>query len=414
MLRYVQFLTLLACIIAVMAVPAVAKGTLTEAQGFDQPITDHENLAPLNQGGGLREYCNTQDIDIPDNQPAGITSTISVGPNEIIQDLNVFLDIDHQRVGNLRLSLTNGQTSVVLMDRPRIGGNCDGNNLDDVLADDEAGSESLQQSCDDTGEAYEDGGSYLAGSTPSDIVLSAYDGGSTNRNWQLNIQDLSSGTNGTLRRWCVRFTVPTPTPVPPTATRTPSPLPPSATPTTVFATPTEPPLPTNTPTATATNTPQVPPTPTATPTATNTPLPGTRYTYLAPTLRGAVAGNCQSVEDETLFPNNSINDARSTRPLCHGRPFQGIHNTPDSPEDIFRFIVAEGGTTTYNFTLEVPDINLSLRLYGENVNELAASTNPDGENEGFQLELTPGTYFVRVYRADEQISQQPYTLTILP
>lgn len=433
MRRYAQFLTILVCMLMAVAVPAVAQGTLVEAESVTHAPTETNPLAPEFQGGSLPPYCYTQDIDIPNNSSAGITTTITVPVVYPILDLNVLLDIDHGNVGDLRIAVADQQTSVVLMNRPRVGGNCDGNDMNDLIADDEAGTQSLQLSCEDTGGAYNNGESYLAGSAPGPFVLSAFDGRPTNGVWTLNIQDQTGGQSGTLHRWCLQFTVPTPTPTvtntptptrtptvtnTPTATRTPTP---SRTPTTVppsvtiTATPTEPPLPTETPTATPTNTPDVPPTVTSTPTVTRTPNPDTRFTYLSAGLRGAVAGNCQRVEDETLFPNNTIGEARNTRPLCRGVPFTGKHNTAANREDIFRLDIAEGEEGSYRFMLDVPDINLSLRLYDNDVNELNVSTNPNTEDEQFEETLTPGTYFVRVYRADENnISEQPYTLTITP
>lgn len=426
MLRYAQFLTILACILIALAVPTVVRGTLLEEDRISPATTETEPLAPVIQGGSLPPYCYTQDIDIPNNSSAGITTTITVPDVYTIQDLNILLDIDHGNVGDLRIAVADQQTSVVLMNRPRLNGDCDGNDMNDLIADDEAGAQSLQLSCDDTGGAYSNEEAYLAGSAPGPFVLSAFDGRPTNGTWTLNIQDQTGGASGTLHRWCLQFTVPTPTPTvthtptptrTPTATRTPTPsrtptaVPPSVT---ITATPTEPPLPTETPTATPTHTPDVPPTVTSTPTVTRTPNPDTRFMYLSSGLRGAVAGNCQRVEDETLFPNNTIGEARTTRPLCRGVPFTGKHNTADNREDIFRLDVAEGEGGVYRFVLDVPDINLSLRLYDTNVNELNVSTNPNTEDEQFEETLTPGSYFVRVYRADENISEQPYTLTITP
>lgn len=418
MLRFIPFLALLLWISLALSLPTAAGNTIDLSTAPP---------APLVQGGSTtREYCYSTPQNIPNGSSAGITTTIQVPDSEVIQDLNLRFDIDHTQIGDLRISLTHAQESVLILDRPRSNGNCTGNDMQNVIADDQISNQSLQLDCANGGigdPAYQDNGMYRAGNPPNAGLFAVYNNDSTNGMWELNIRDLNTNLNGgTLQEWCLVFTVPNPTPTPtptftptPTATFTPSPtftptpVPPSATPT---ASPTEPPLPTETPTPTATNTPVVPPTVTPTATVTRTPDPNTRYLYLSSALRGALAGNCQSAEDETLFPNNTISEARATRPICTNQPFQGRHNTPDNREDIFRLDVSDTQAGLHRFTLDVPDLNLSLRLYNNTTTEIAASANPDTQDEAFELNLAPGIYFVRVYRADEAISETPYVLTI--
>lgn len=136
--------------------------------------------------------------------------------------------------------------------------------------------------------------------------------------------------------------------------------------------------------------------------------------YLSLANRNAIAGNCQSVEDESAFPNNSIGAARESRPLCTTLPFRGKHNIASDREDIYRLDITEETAGPVTITLNVPDINLSLRLYRDENNqavEIGASTNPNTEDEVITSNLDPGTYFVRVYRPDPNISEQEYVIT---
>lgn len=412
--RFIPFLALLLCMSLVLFAPTVEGNTI------ELPVARPAvNPAPLAEGGTTtREYCYSTPQNIPNNSSAGLETTISITNSEVIQDVNVRFNIDHNTMGDLRISLTHNKEFALIMDRPRVNGDCTGNDMVNVTADDQTSNQSLQLACANgsPGPAYNDNESYRGGNPPNASLFGIYNGDSTLGDWNLLIQDLAFLTGGELEEWCLVFTVPNPTPTPtptntpiPTPTHTPTPLPPSATPT---ATATEPPLPTETPTPTMTHTPVVPPTVTPTATVTRTPDPDTRYLYLSSALRGALAGNCQSAEDETLFPNNTISEARATRPICTDQPFRGKHNTPDNREDIFRLDVADTQAGVHRFTLDVPDINLSLRLYNNTTTEIAASANPDTQDENFELNLAPGIYFVRVYRADEQISEQPYTLTI--
>lgn len=388
MMRFIPFLALLCGMAMVLTVPTMARGTTTP-----HSLATTADPATVN-GGGVLEVCSPLgNTPIPDDNGTGITSVINVGEASQILDLNVRLSITHSFVGDLYISLTNNGTTRYLLDRPW-GGNCNGDNLDDIYSDDEA-TLWIEQDCSYNGPAYIAGESYYSGEESEVDQLAVFDNRSTAGEWVLNVQDRNNNDIGALRQWCVQFTIPGPTPTP-------------------TATPTEPPLPTETPTPTPTSTPNVPPTVTPTPTATRTPNPDTRYMYLSSALRGAITGNCQSVENEEGFPNNTIGEARATRPLCNDRPFQGVHNTADNREDIFRLDIAEGAAGLYRFALDVPDINLSLRLYDTNVEELNASTNPATEDEQFEETLSAGTYFVRIYRADEAISEQPYTFTLTP
>lgn len=377
MLKFVAFFALLASLFIALVLPLAVRGS-----------------SPPPLRAPTVEYCNSQPMDIPDDNPMGIVSTIEVKPAEVIQDLNVLLDIDHTKVGDLRIVLTRDQDSVVLVDRPRVNGDCTGNDVEMILADDQVTTGTLQTSCvngSTSGSAYQPGEAYRAGNPPNEALLAFFNGSGTNGTWSLRIQDRHGEWVGTLQQWCLQFTVGQTTPT---------------------ATPTEPPLPTATATATPTSTPAVPPTATATPTVTSTPNPDTRHTYLSLAVVRAVAGNCQTVEDEGLFPNNTIGEARDGRPLCNGEAFQGKHDLVNDREDIYRLDIGDAEAGSYRFDLDVPDINLSLRLYNAEVEELAVSTNPDSEDESFEVNLPPGGYFVRIYRADEQPSESPYILTI--
>lgn len=197
-----------------------------------------------------------------------------------------------------------------------------------------------------------------------------------------------------------------------TPTRTPSPtvtftgtaLPATSTPT---ATATKPVPPTRTPTATATIT-TVPPTITPTPTE---PPPGTRYNYAPLALNRYAPRFCQSIENEAQYPNNNIDEAEDSPPLCNGQSFRGKHNLADDREDIYLLKVGGTASTSITINLDVPNINLNLYLYDNNLTLLERSINTGTQDESVTHTLAPGNYFVRVYRTDDLISQQDYVIT---
>ncbi|MBI5534462.1 MAG: proprotein convertase P-domain-containing protein [Deltaproteobacteria bacterium] len=80
---------------------------------------DGRNLcseAPVN----AKHYESTAAVSVPDNTPAGVTSTINVPDTLKIGTLMINLDITHTYVGDLKLSLTHGGVTQVIRDQ--VGG----------------------------------------------------------------------------------------------------------------------------------------------------------------------------------------------------------------------------------------------------------------------------------------------------
>jgi subtilisin-like proprotein convertase family protein len=412
MLRNAQFLVFVLCMAAALALPTVAAGTTTPEPSPSQAVTVQSMTM---EGGGTQlTYCSPiGNTPIPDGNSTGITSEIVVPDNYQILDVNVILSVTHSYVGDLVINMTNDSTTAGILDRPQ-NGFCSGNDIDDNISDDEA-NDSFETDCSNGSNAYIPGRAHYS-LQEDDNPLEAFTGSDTQGSWFLNVQDRDGGRTGALRRWCVQFTVPE---IPPTTTPTPQPsvtatIPAAtATPTTPpTATPTKAPPPTNTPTPTATATPQVPPTVTPTPTPSNTPVPGTRFLYNPLVLMQYAAELCQRVEDEPLYPNNSVDDAVASPPLCFESTLSGKHDIAGdggAREDIYRLEIEQ--PTTIALLLDVPDINLNLRLYDSTITEIAASAEPGDTDEGLTIALEPGTYFVRIFRADANPSDQPYTLT---
>jgi subtilisin-like proprotein convertase family protein len=450
---------------------AVVLPTITNASSIEQAealVMSNSSVQAI--GGQPLLYCSGQiNIAIPDNNNGGINHSIVITENNTIVDVNVVLSITHTWVGDLRVRLDDGSVQRTLLNDvvSTNGTNCDGNNINNNRVDDEA-SDAFEDSCsDDPNPAYPPGAAYQGGDPASNSLLAIYDGTNAAGNWILNVRDNQDGDTGTLNSWCLEFTVadptatptlthtptntpthtatPTNTTVPPTftptqtatntptptrtptatrtstATRTPTntptttPVPPTHTPTitptnqpNATNTPTKEPLPTNTPTPTATATPKVPPT--VTPTATPPP-PGTQFIYTSLIFSRFAALNCQAIENEAINPNNSVNDAQISPALCNGQPFRGKYNLTDDREDIYRLNVKGNGNIPVTIDLDVPDINLNLYLYDTDITPLGTSTNGGTQDERISVTLTEGTYYVRIYRPDVNISQADYVIT---
>lgn len=141
-------------------------------------------------GGGL---CQEADLAIPDDTPAGVSSTLTVPPGGAIEKLEVALEIDHTYVQDLIVELRHSSGTVVsLINQPP----CSGDNVDVVL-DDDAGL-SIQGDCQaDPDPAYPEARYRPAG------TLADFNGLGIGGTWTLTLSDNFEEDTGTLRRWCL-------------------------------------------------------------------------------------------------------------------------------------------------------------------------------------------------------------------
>ena len=144
----------------------------------------------------------TLPIAIPDANPAGINSTITVSQAISLTDLQVAVAINHTWVGDLRVTLTSpGGTTVTLLDRPGVPAStfgCSSDNMNVVFSD--AASVNPETSCPATTP-------WLSGPVLPFSPLAAFDGQSTLGTWTLNVSDNGGGDTGSIINWSL---IPTP------------------------------------------------------------------------------------------------------------------------------------------------------------------------------------------------------------
>lgn len=138
--------------------------------------------------------------NIPDNNPTGITSAITISENVTISDLVVNVDISHTYVGDLVVSIKSpAGTSAVIIDRPgrtSSGFGCGGN---DIIADlDDAAATPVEDECAATVPA-------ISGSFIPNNPLSIFDGENTAGTWQLTVSDNANGDSGALNSWGISY-----------------------------------------------------------------------------------------------------------------------------------------------------------------------------------------------------------------
>ena len=163
-----------------------------------------DNIAPVITCGPEPTITETVSdspaLAIPDNDPTGVTTTISITEDVIIDDLNVDLDITHTWVGDLIITLTSpAGTSVTMIDRigTTTGGvGCGG---DDILATlDDAAAQPVETQCGT-------GVPSIDGTFSPNNPLAAFNGESTLGDWTISISDNASGDTGTLNNWGITY-----------------------------------------------------------------------------------------------------------------------------------------------------------------------------------------------------------------
>ena len=110
---------------------------------------------------GAVSFNNADPLDIPDNDPTGVASTIEVGDDIVIAELELAIDLAHTYVGDLEISLEHGDLSHTIWNRS-------GGSDDDITATFDIGS---------------------------------FDNTSASGTWTLTITDNASIDTGQLRSW---------------------------------------------------------------------------------------------------------------------------------------------------------------------------------------------------------------------
>ncbi len=130
-------------------------------------------------------------VPIPDNNAAGVTSTIVVPDGVIVADVNVEVDITHPFAGDLELYLITPAGEQILLADMR---GDDGDNYTDTIFDDEAATSIVS------------GTAPFTGAFRPERPLSAADGLGAAGTWRLKVVDLGPTDFGTLDGWTLHLT----------------------------------------------------------------------------------------------------------------------------------------------------------------------------------------------------------------
>ncbi len=143
---------------------------------------------------------DSPNLAIPDNDPTGVNSTITITEDVTIDDLNINLDVTHTWVGDVTTTITSpAGTSVIIVDRPGYTGSGFGCSGDDILATlDDAGTGAVEDQCGA-------GVPTIDGTFTPNNPLAAFNGESTMGDWTITISDSAGGDTGTLNSWGITY-----------------------------------------------------------------------------------------------------------------------------------------------------------------------------------------------------------------
>lgn len=191
-----------------IASPAKNSGSLFACETFDlrgypRPQSDGCDMGAY-EAADQAIACATPNAAIPDDDPAGLNSTVTFPSGGIILDVDVKLKASHTYVGDLDAAVTLEDTGAtqMLLDEPGYPAaefGCDGQDIDVVL--DDSAFAPVEDLCVHIAPAIRDS------AVPTE-PLSRYNGTpiAPNSEWTLNIADLVNQETGSLESWCVTVT----------------------------------------------------------------------------------------------------------------------------------------------------------------------------------------------------------------
>jgi len=178
---------------AACGVDATGLLNVTSAEGGTQavPVT-----IPTGRSGPPTTHSRTQTLAIPDDDAAGVVSTLFVPISGRIKDLNVRIaGIDHTFVGDLKVELTSPDNTTTVRLIEHVGGpNNGGDNLVDTLFDDEAAT---------TIGSGSSAAPYSGSFRPQADQLARFDGKEQQGTWKLRVSDRFENDTGSLLGWAL-------------------------------------------------------------------------------------------------------------------------------------------------------------------------------------------------------------------
>ncbi len=197
--------------LAINSLTGEISGILTVSGTFNATVTVTDNSGDSSSssfdwnvvGAIVCTVYNSTDIPVNlPNQVASVSSDLIVNNPGLISDINISIDMDHDWIGDLKMTLTHQDTntSVVVLDQPGVPASQYGCREDDLLItlDDDATADT-ETTCVTTPPA-------LNGDFAPSASLSAFNQETANGTWVLTIEDdYIAADAGVLNNWSVEI-----------------------------------------------------------------------------------------------------------------------------------------------------------------------------------------------------------------
>lgn len=144
--------------------------------------------------------CKSPNLNFADDDPNGVTDTITIPDSAQVTDVDVLLVVPHAWVGDVVVQLSHGGTTRTLIDQPGVPVSLYGCGNDDIdVALDDEGTGPVENACASTPPA-------ISGTLQPNESLSAFDGQNMSGAWTLRVADVAYLLTGTFAEWCVAVT----------------------------------------------------------------------------------------------------------------------------------------------------------------------------------------------------------------
>ena len=153
----------------------------------------------------LQPICQTPQLTIPDNDPTGASTTLTVPSGGSLSDLDFSTNTTHTWVGDLKYTLQHVDTgtTVTLIDQPGVPATtfgCSGDNINATI-NDEGADGNVETTC--LAATPTIAGDLVGGDPANTSLLAAFDGESFAGDWTLTVSDNAGGDTGIVNEWCL-------------------------------------------------------------------------------------------------------------------------------------------------------------------------------------------------------------------
>ncbi|MBN2146358.1 MAG: C39 family peptidase [Anaerolineales bacterium] len=178
--------------------------------------TPTPTLTPTSRPPETLLFCRAPRIDIPDNDPAGLSDVLYISDPRLVLQVSLYVDIHHTWIGDVIVTLQHQDTgkTITAVDRPGVpdqSNGCEYNNM--IVIFDDLAAQPAENKC-----AASPAG--VSGVYLPEQPLSVFAGDPITGTWSINVSDNYKADTGSLRQWCIEVTLadtrpePTPTPTP--------------------------------------------------------------------------------------------------------------------------------------------------------------------------------------------------------